>query len=263
MFKMAKTLYAILSETAKTMIREERCSYYHGGKPNGTSTECYIGKTRVIVRQGVVQSELPEFGPISDEIAHFIVGVVFCDTVLNSRRINGTYHLPGEETDSKTYGTVDRHSMLGGDNYNVTCYGATRENVLKLYNLIRLGTIRPADDGWDREQAPGGIVKLKEDLAQARSRLEEAYQLADRLEVDLAQARRGIVGLEENLALERSRLEEAYQLADRLEVDLAQARSRVSNTYQLAADLNTEYWPFCTKEGIVERIHRALNGVTK
>jgi hypothetical protein len=171
---MDMKLNAILKEETKAKIVEVKRSTFYGGKSTGIETDLYIGRTRVTVRQGVVQSELPIDGPISEEIKDFIVAVrveaTLKEGVLGIVRARGKYNLPG---DTETTGIVELYITGIVD---IRCYGPTRENVLALYELIRSGKICPSD-AWDKSQIVGGpdrLKQLEDELEETKARLEGA-----------------------------------------------------------------------------------------
>lgn len=171
---MELKIYAILSEEAKSRITEVFRRTWYGGKP-GTETDLYIGKTRVIIRQGVVQSELPHEGPISQEIQGFVVGVrvesLLNENLLGIKREKGKYVLPSNH---ETTGTVE---MCMPDSINITCCGPDRAQPLKLYELIRSGLIHPEisyecpTEGPTRQQLVDLTVGLEADLQLAHEAL--------------------------------------------------------------------------------------------
>ena len=226
--------YVILGEETKTMITETHHQSYYCGKPCGTTTEYYIGKTRVVIKQGSVQSELPEFGHISREIAFYAIGFVLTDKIDDASRALGTYHLPGEETEPKTYAIVDKGFSVSKNSYEVTCYGIKREKVQELYRLIRAGKIRPTDE-WDGEQAPGGAEELE-------ASRQQVLQLSTEL-------------LEKSVDFDiQKRMWASVTHACQI------AQSKINAVYQLAARLDQEKWSFCSKRAVAGRINAALNG---
>lgn len=182
---MELKLNAILREEAKSKITEVKRSTFYGGKPTGEETDLYIGKTRVTIRQGVVQSELPIDGPISKEIENLIVGVraefTMHEDILGVTRAKGKYAHPD---DTETTGTVE-FFMRGTT--NISCYGPTREKTLALYEMIRDGSIRPVNE-WDRAQTAGGpdyLKKIEAELEETKARLEGAMLHITGLKADL------------------------------------------------------------------------------
>jgi hypothetical protein len=159
--KMELELKAVLNEEAKTKLTEKREPSFYGGKPTGHNTEYYIGRTRVMIRQGVVHSEVPVLGPMSEEIKPYIAGFfaegTIHEDILGITRDKGKYALPGEEDreDRQTTGTVE---FLMRGTSKVICYGSDREKVLDLYNLIRTGKVRP----YEEADVPQGGMSRKE-----------------------------------------------------------------------------------------------------
>jgi hypothetical protein len=239
---MELKLNAILKEEAKKSITEAKRATYYGGKPTGTETDLYIGKTRVVIRKGVVQSEIPMDGPISEEIAYFIVGVrgefTMHEGLLGITRAKGKYTLP---EDAETTGTVEFY--MNGVN-SISCYGPTRENTLALCELIRNGNIRPNDE-WDKEQITGG----PDELTKVREQRDRVLNLLNSTTAELAQVTREVEEL-------RSVLETA-----RTERNLAQ--DRVMQVRKLSARLDEETWPWCSKSAVATMINLAVNGASE
>lgn len=243
---MELKLNAILKEEAKSKIIEVKRSTFHGGKPAGTETDLYIGRTRVTVRQGVVQSEIPMEGPISEEIKGFIVGVraevMIHEDLLGITRAKGKYALPDDDDndDFKTTGVVEFY-MKG--TINVSCYGPTREKTLALHELIRDGNIRPSNE-WDRVQIVDGPDRLQQTLELLRSATAEKARLTRELEKT------------------QGCFEHAWEelLQRRQEVkDFSILKARIQAVYELAVRLNDRLWPFCTKGHVSDQITLALN----
>ena len=175
---MELKLNAILKEEAKKSIIEKTRHCYYGGKPTGTETDLYIGQTRVTIRQGVVQSEIPAEGPISKEIEDFVVGVraefMMYEDFLGITRDRGKYALPD---DTETTGTVELYSK---GSVQVICYGPTREKTLALFELIRGGKIRPHDE-FDGPQSGKSRAQLEAELTSTQQQLGEALVEVDRM----------------------------------------------------------------------------------
>lgn len=176
---MDMKLNAILKEEAKSKITEVKRATFYGKTQTETRIDLYIGRTQVTVRQGVVQSELPIEGPISEEITDFIVAVraevMIHEDILGITRAKGKYTLPD---DTETTGTVELY-MKG--TVNISCYGPTREKTLELYELIRNGNIRPSDE-WDKAQIVGGPDRLEQTLELLRSATADQARLTRELE---------------------------------------------------------------------------------
>lgn len=247
----------------------------------GAEVDKYIGMTRVIIRQGIVQSELPLTGPISEEIESFIVGVrletCFYESTLGLKRAKGKYVLPDNV---EVTGVVE---LRDSQSVRVSCYGPNREGVILLYELIRSGNIRPVGDGWDKEQIDGGPDRLKEalDLLQAanagNARLsEELAELAGvrdlylkarnelgSLKETLGSWSGEIAWLQTELCKREGERDDARKDAAKLERDLGLALQRVNGVYQLSVDLKRGGWPFCQKKAVASRIISILDSVDK
>lgn len=236
---MELKLNAILKEEAKSKIVENKRSTFYGGKPTGIETDLYIGKTRVIIRQGIVQSEIPTEGPISEEITGFIVGVraefTMYEDVLGATRAHGKYVHPD---DPGTTGIIEMYSK-GTD--KISCYGPTREKTLALFELIREGDIRPINE-WDKAQITGGPDRLEQTLELLRLATAEQARLTREVE-ELRSAGRAA----------GSKISEV-----RAERDLAQ--HRVKSVQKLVEKLDGEKWPWCSKSAVANMINLAVNG---
>lgn len=205
-FQVELKINAILSEEAKSRITEVFRQTWYGGKP-GTETELYIGKTRVVIRQGVVQSELPTEGPISKEILEFIVGVrvesTLNEALVGVTREKGKYVLPSNH---ETTGTVELYMK---DVLNITCYGPNRELTLWLHELVRSGQIHPEvsyekpTEGPTRQQLVDLTVGLEADLRLAHGELaitEAKLAAAEKERDDLKQKIEGLQTERDRLA---------------------------------------------------------------
>ncbi len=235
-------LNAILSEDAKSKITEVNQQVFHGAKFVKTEIELYIGRTRVTVRQGVVHSELPMDGPISEETSELIVGVrldVRIDTnVVSVIRAKGKYTL---QDDDKTTGTVEADQ---GAHIKISCYGPTREKVLELYELIRGGKIRPSDE-YDQQQIAGGPDLLEETRGLLRASNADKASLKKELQnlqrtLDSSLNNEKI--LLEELKETRQGLSFAGEMVDRQRDELQKVRKKLAKIAGLCRKLGESRW---------------------
>lgn len=272
---MELELRAILNEEAKTKLTEKREPSFYGGKPIGHNTEYYIGRTRVTIRQGVIHSEVPVLGPMSEEIKPYVAGffaeAMMHEDILGVTRDKGKYALPDEEEKEakQTTGTVEFY-MKGTS--KIICYGPDRERVLELYNLIRAGKIRPYEEvdmpqgGKSRAELEREVHFLhnhntgleaerkiaEEELSQAKLALKEGQELVDRISGERDEAKRDLEQAQQELAERRQEVK-----------DLPLAQKRVSDMYKLAVAFDEGWWPFCGKKSVATRINLTLNGADR
>lgn len=240
-------LNAILKEEAKPRtVNVER----------GAEVDKYIGVTRVIIRQGVVQSELPLTGPISEEIEPFIVGVrlesEFREVALGVQRARGKYVLPDNDEVTGVVEFRDSQSL------RISCYGPNREGVILLYELIRSGKIRPIGDGWDKEQIDGGPDRLEEALG--------LLQVANAENEHLTQEVAELRGARDMFLNIRAELEETREA-----LDLSQATFRTCEQNfncaceknvllrQFARSMEGDFLPLIFKSQVAKEINAILD----
>jgi hypothetical protein len=253
---MELELKAVLSEKAKTKLTEKREPSFYGGKPTGHNTEYYIGRTRVMIRQGVVHSEVPVLGPMSDEIKPYIVGFfaegTMHEDILGVTREKGKYALPGEEEneDRQTTGTVE-FFMRGTS--KIICYGSDREKVLDLYNLIRTGKVRPYEEA-DVPQGGKSRKQLEQELRFLQDHETSLEAENEILESHLNRARES----EEHFKTALRKVEEEL-LQVRGEFD--RARDKNVQLRRLARNMENESsLPLVFRRTVVKQIDEVLDG---
>jgi len=251
---MELKLNAILKEEAKSKITEVKRSTFYGGKQTGTETDLYIGKTRVTIRQGVVQSEIPTEGPISEEITGFIVGVraefTMCEDILGVTRAKGKYAHPD---DPETTGTVE--FCVRGTN-SISCYGPTREKTLELFELIRDGNIRPSNE-WDKAQIAGGKSReqLEVELTFNQEQLGKVWQENNRLHKTCNQ----LVAERDSAVAEMEHLrDELVSVRKQANGACEKNRAILQSFTELRSNLIDAWWPLCTKTTVAHRIAAIL-----
>jgi len=162
----------------KTIASEEiRKDYYGKGNYNHM-----IGNTRIHIEQGLIYAEV-SWGidgldmPVSHEVEEYVDSFEVQGTL--SGLVKGIYVLRnGEGKDVLARALV--FAYVGDQKAHVS--GKKREDVIKLFELLRDGEIRPDVEVQEFEQVEGGLNELrrvKEELASAERHLVARDNLID------------------------------------------------------------------------------------
>jgi hypothetical protein len=159
-------LRAILSESARTLVRVER------GGQGGNYTFPKLGLTAVSIDQGQISSMIPWMihgaeAVISGDIAEFVSSFELIAYGLNEGDI-GHYVLRNRSRQILAEAKVEEWASTKREFY---IHGKRREDVVKLFEMIRNGETAPESDGGRRglirglRQALESVTQTAKDLA--------------------------------------------------------------------------------------------------
>lgn len=149
-------LRARLKDNAMQNVHKERIGdkgYYNH----------FIGMTRVHIEQGLVYAEVT-WGidgrdmPVSAEVEKIVESFVVTDKIPS--RADGVYIL--RDNDKKVLARARvKDYFTGSDKSEVYVSGKDRKDVVKLYELVRDGKVRPDIEHEEFEQVEGNLDELR------------------------------------------------------------------------------------------------------
>lgn len=203
----------------------DRVRHAQGGE---TWNEYEIPGVRLYHKKGRWYTTIDE----TDPIPPVLVGIVTVISLqafipIRPKRESGRYKHKSAKAKLECYSS---------HNYEVTTTGEKLEDILELFYMIKIGSIRP-EESFEGEQ--GGLSR--EELL---ARMKEALALTEKVDKELKETKAELKGLREDYE----------QLKAESEAELRRKNETKVWLNEFIDKLREEKWPFCTKVRMIKLI---------